>query len=134
MGPALPRIILVDDDAAVRSALEFLLELEGYAVETFESAEALAARGLVAAGQCLVVDYHLPGIDGLSLLMIVRDLGIDIPAVVVTSDPSPHLRRRAASLGAAVVEKPLLSDDLSNAIRAGLSERGWLAPKRAAAA
>lgn len=136
MGPAMPRILLIDDDAAVRGALQFMLELEGYKVEAFESAEAFAASGRATAGgtrRCLVVDYHLPGLDGLSLVMILHDLGIHIPTVVLTSDPSHRVREGAAILGAAVVEKPLLSDELSNAIRAALGSRARPAPVRAAA-
>lgn len=134
MGAAPPRIILVEEDAAVRAALRFLLELQGYVVETYESAEALAGQGdMIPANDCLVADYRLPGIDGLSLLMILRDLGIDMPAVIVASDPGERLRERAKMLGAAVVEKPLLSDDLSNAIRSALSGRNWPAPRERAA-
>ncbi|MCY7339031.1 MAG: response regulator [Sphingomonas bacterium] len=110
-------IILVDDDRALRDSLSFSLELEGYTVESFESAEDFAERGEVGPGACLVLDHRLPGISGLQLLLSLRDQLIDAPALLITSNPTVALRKRALALGAAIVEKPLLSDDLLNGIR-----------------
>jgi two-component system response regulator FixJ len=110
-------IILVDDDRALRDSLQFALELEGFSVESFVSAEDFAERGRVAPGTCLVVDYRLPGMNGLALLVSLRDQLIDAPALLITTNPTLALRKRALELGAAIVEKPLLSDDLLNEIR-----------------
>ena len=133
MGPARPRIILVDEDAAVRAALRFRLELEGYAVDAYRSAEEVAVRARAGAYDCLVTDQRLPGIDGLSLLMILRDIGIAMPAVIMTSDPGARLRERAAELGVAIVEKPLLSDELSSTIRSALAGRRYRTASEVAA-
>ncbi|MEA1015538.1 response regulator [Sphingosinicella sp. LY1275] len=115
-----PRILIVDDDAALRSALTFSLELEGFAVEAFESGEALVARGLVPDPGCLVLDYHLPGMDGLALLALLRARGVALPALIITSLPTRSLAARAAAAGAAIIEKPLLCDALAAAIRAAV--------------
>jgi len=118
-----PRILIVDDDAALRSALTFSLELEGFAVEAFESGEALAAREPPAGPGCLVLDYHLPGMDGLALLALLRGRGVALPALIITSLPSRSLAARAAAAGAAIVEKPLLCDALAAAIRAAVRKQ-----------
>ena len=61
--------------------------------------------------------------DGLALLKSLRDRGIGLPAVVITSAPGRTLRQRAAEAGAVIVEKPLLCDALTAAVRAGLVDR-----------
>jgi FixJ family two-component response regulator len=116
----LPRIILVDDDPAIRASLAFSLGLEGFDVEAFASAEALlewrAARPL-APESCLVLDLRLSGMDGLSLLELLRGEGEGQPAVIITSNPARALGDRAAAAGALLIEKPLLCDALTAAIR-----------------
>ena len=112
-----PMLLLVDDDPAVRASLIFSLELEGFAVDAFESGEAVAARTTLARHACLVLDYRLPGIDGLSLLNLLRERGETCPAVIITSNPTRTMRLRTIDAGAVLIEKPLLSDSLTTAIR-----------------
>ena len=114
-------ILLVDDDAALRTALKFSLELEGFDVETYESAEALLLRDDVARKACMVVDLNLPGIDGLEAVRQMRLRGANLPALLITSHPRAAVRDGAAALGAAIVEKPLLGDQLMGEIRAALA-------------
>jgi FixJ family two-component response regulator len=110
------RILLVDDDPAVRASLRFSLELEGYEVATFASAEDLLGSPPIAAGECLLLDYRLPGMDGLELLDLLRRRGVTLPAVLITTTPSRRVRARAAELRTALIEKPLLSDALTETI------------------
>jgi two-component system, LuxR family, response regulator FixJ len=121
--PDRPCILIVDDDAALRSALTFSLELEGFEVEAFESGEALAEHDPIAGPGCLVLDYHLPGMDGLALLALLRARGVALPALIITSLPTRSLAARAAAAGAAIVEKPLLCDALAAAIRAAVRKQ-----------
>lgn len=113
-------IVLVDDDVALRTALTFMLELDGFAVESFASGEELLASALPEPPACLVLDYHLSGMTGVDLLAQVRARGDTTPAVLITSHPSPSVRETATALGAAIVEKPLLSDALKLEIDAAL--------------
>ena len=112
-----PMLLLVDDDPAVRASLIFSLELEGFAVDAFESGEAVVASTTLARHACLVLDYRLPGIDGLSLLNLLRERGETCPAVIITSNPTRTMRLRTIDAGAVLIEKPLLSDSLTSAIR-----------------
>lgn len=116
MTPA-PLLLLVDDDPAVRASLIFSLELEGFEVEAFDSGEALAAYACLADPACVVIDYRLPGIDGLSLLRVLRERGETCPAVIITSNPTRSVRQRTADADAELIEKPLLNDGLTVAIR-----------------
>ena len=112
-----PMLLLVDDDPAVRASLIFSLELDGFEVEAFDSGETLVAQETLADPACLVLDYRLPGIDGLSLLRVLRERGETCPAVIITSNPTRSVRQRATDAGAVLIEKPLLSDGLTFAIR-----------------
>ena len=109
-------LLLVDDDPAVRASLKFSLELEGFAVETFDSGETLVAQEKLADPACLILDYRLPGIDGLMLLGLLRERGETCPAVIITSNPTRSVRQRTADAGAVLIEKPLLSNGLTVAI------------------
>ncbi|MEO5578871.1 MAG: response regulator [Sphingomicrobium sp.] len=110
-------LLLVDDDPAVRASLKFSLELEGFAVATFDSGETLVAQAKLADSACLILDYRLPGIDGLMLLSLLRERGETCPAVIITSNPTRSVRQRIADAGAVLIEKPLLSNGLTAAIQ-----------------
>jgi two-component system response regulator FixJ len=113
-----PDILLADADPAVRSALKFVLELQGFEVEAFGSGKALV-QGVAGRSQgCLVIDQHLDGRDGLSLLARLRQRGVRLPAVLTATNPTRQLKDRAAAAGTVLVEKPLLGDALTDAVRA----------------
>lgn len=116
MTPA-PKVLLVDDDPAVRAALKFAFELEGFEVEDFATAETFLECTRMPDNSCLVIDYRLPGMNGLTLLALLRARGILLPAIIITSNPSRALQRAVADANATLVEKPLLCDALSASIR-----------------
>lgn len=120
---ARPVVVLVDDDSALSHALSFSFDLEGFDVHAYDDAETLLAARDYPANGCLVLDYRLPGMDGLSLLTRLRDEAVDLPAILVTSNPRPALRARAAAAGAPIIEKPLLTDALLTAVRQALHAR-----------
>jgi len=115
---ASPLVVIVDDDAAVRSSLAITADLDGYRVETCASGEALLQLELPQSGACLVIDEQLPGLSGLDALGRLRSQGCTLPAVLITSHPSRQLRWKAARAGTAILEKPLLGDGLISWIRA----------------
>lgn len=117
VSPPRPTIYVVDDDEAVRRALAFALDLDGFTVETFSSGEALLLREPPTAPGCLVIDERLPGISGLDTLRQLRARHVALPAVFVTSHPKPAFREAAARCGAPIVEKPLEGETLIFAIQ-----------------
>ncbi len=116
-----PWVLLVEDDEAVASALQFALTIEGWRVDVRTSGEALLAAPVPAGSVCLVIDVQLPGISGLAALAELRRRGSRTPAILITSDPPPATVRQAARLGARIVEKPLIGGELLDAIRAHLA-------------
>lgn len=113
-----PTVVLVEDDAGLREAVQFALETEGYHVLACASGEALLEADLPAAPACLVVDFHLGGMSGMEALRALRRRGARYPTIVMTTAPPPLLREWAHSTAATLIEKPLLEDVLIGAIRA----------------
>lgn len=104
---------VVDDDAAVRDSLRFLLEAAGFPVATFYSADQFLAAADADGVACLLLDQHMPQVTGLELLQRLRRAGRDLPVALMTGSPSAQLMRRALELGAVVVlEKPLTEQAL----------------------
>lgn len=113
---------MVDDDAGVRSALQFLLETDGQRVRTFPSAAAFLQHGFAPDVACLVLDHRMPGLTGLELAREVRQRGLEAPVILILGTPDAGLRRRALAAGiASVLEKPLDGDMLLPAVRACLA-------------
>lgn len=115
-----PVVIVVDDDDAVRRALAFALDLEGFTVETYASGEALLLREIPDAPACLVLDECLPGVSGIETLRQLRARHVGLPAIMVTSHPKRAFREAAAMAGVPILEKPLLGEALVAAIREAL--------------
>ena len=115
-----PTVVIVDDDPALCAALRLSFELDGLQVETFPSAEAmLAARELPDSG-CVVLDYRLPGANGLELLRRLRQRGFALPALLITTAPPPAVQEAARREDVQIIEKPLLSNALRDAVHATL--------------
>lgn len=120
MKPA-PCIGLVDDDAATLRALRRLLLAEGYAVETWSSAEDLLRSPPSAPPDCLVLDVQMPGLSGLDLQERLATLGLRIPVVFLTGQGDIPMTVRAMKGGAVnFLTKPVQDDDLFAAVRAAL--------------
>lgn len=116
--PAGGAVLIVDDDPAVRASLQFCLELEGFRVRTYARGSDLLDDPNMPLSGCLVIDYRLPGMNGLDLLAALRRRNIRFPAIVITTHPSAAVRSQAAAAGAVLIEKPLLNEALFEGIRA----------------
>jgi two-component system, LuxR family, response regulator FixJ len=117
-----PTIVLIDDDDAVRAALAFAFQVDGFPVEAFESGEhVLAADDLPTRG-CLVVDQRMPGMDGLEVVAQLRAQGVKLPAVLITTSTT-MIRRMAATAHVPIVEKPLMNSALIDQVRNLLAGR-----------
>lgn len=101
-------VLLVDDDDAVRDALSWLFEGNGFRVRAFESGEAvLACPEVVAAAGCLVLDMRLSGISGLVLFERLTAGGRCPPVLFLTGHADVPLAVAALKMGAAdFLEKP----------------------------
>ena len=117
-----PTVLIVDDEAGVRSALGGVLRDEGYAVDTVESGEACLDRVARSPFDVIILDIWLPGMDGLATLSRLRERRVDSPVVMISGHGNIESAVRAIKMGAFdFVEKPLSLDKtvlvVGNAVR-----------------
>jgi FixJ family two-component response regulator len=118
-------ISIVDDDKAVRDALQRLLQAYGFATSVFASAEQFLSRAKARDGSCLILDVRMPGMTGLALHDFLIRSGCRIPTILVTACPTTGERRRAIASGvASYLAKPLSEQVLLDTIREVLEDGG----------
>jgi two-component system response regulator FixJ len=115
-------ILVVDDDEAVRQSLKALMEAEGFEVRAFSSGPDLLNETNLPVIGCLLVDYHMPAMNGLELVSALRDRGISIPAILITSNPAKYVRDRAAAVAVLVIEKPSPGSYLVDSVRQAVAK------------
>ncbi|HEY4941697.1 MAG TPA: response regulator FixJ [Rhizomicrobium sp.] len=130
------RILVVDDDSAVRDSMRVLLESAGYAVKAYASAADFLKDPVPAQG-CLIVDIRMPEMDGLELQEEIARRGIELPIIIMTGHGDVPLAVRGMKAGAIdFIEKPfdakMLLDGVSRALHIGESRRGKAAEIKAA--
>lgn len=101
------KVYVVDDDAAMRKSLRWLIESVGLEVEAFASAnEFLDAITTDAAG-CLLLDVRMPGMSGLDLQEQLKQKRVSLPVIMVTGHADVPMAVRALKSGAFdFIEKP----------------------------
>ena len=114
-------VYIIDDDAAMRDSLAFLMGSAGFSIACFESAEAFVAILPGIEEGCVVTDVRMPGMDGFELLRRVRQEKPRLPVIVMTGHGDIPLAVQAMKLGAAdFVEKPFEDERLIEAVRVAL--------------
>lgn len=120
----LSRIILVEDDENVRRSTTMLLRARGFQVDAYRSgAEFLTVRGL-HGGDCLLIDYKMPHVDGLEVMRRVRRGNDRTPGIMITGFYSNSLIQHAFQAGfAKVIEKPASPSIMVEAIESVSTNR-----------
>jgi FixJ family two-component response regulator len=123
--PMQPLISIVDDDNAVRDALQRMLASHGFATAGFASAERFLSRPKSRRTSCLILDARMPGMTGLALHSYLIAAGCRLPTILITACPTSGERRRAIAGGvAAYLAKPLREQVLLDTIRRTLEDDG----------
>lgn len=113
---------LVDDDAAVRRSVAFMLKTSGHVVEVYESGDDLLKQARHLGDGCILLDIRMPGMDGLEVQDALRQRGVSLPVVIMTGHGDISLAVRAMKAGAVdFVEKPFDSDVVLSAVREAFS-------------
>ena len=117
-------VVVVEDDESMREAIERLLNAAGFGSATYASADALLAHGVDADSACVISDLRLPGMSGLELLAMLRELKILLPFILITAHDAAGLREKAMGCGAtAYLAKPFRGTKLLDAVRGAIGHQ-----------
>lgn len=118
---ASPQVAIVDDEEPVRRGLERLLRSWGFRPEGFASGELFLESLATHRPDCLILDLHMPGMDGFAVLDRLSAMHAGIPVVIITGYDTPESRDRAERCGVAgYMRKPLDGQALADTIRASI--------------
>lgn len=117
------RILVVDDSEGVRSMMAFILAGEGYVVSEACDGEEALRRIKAESFDVVVTDFQMPGLNGLELMVRMREQDDQSPVIIV-SGLDTDLSRCAVELGAYAwmskpLSRPLFLDIVRSAVTAG---------------
>ena len=78
-------ICILDDDEAMTQSLHLLLETFGFDVQSYSSGAQFLADDRYRTAGCLVIDLHMPGMDGLDIVDHLQQEGIRLPTILVSA-------------------------------------------------
>jgi FixJ family two-component response regulator len=133
--PGQPWVIVVDDDTAVRIALQQLLTAAGLRATSLPSADALLRDPRLHLAGCLVLDLQMPGSSGLDIQAALESASVDVPIVFLTAHGSVGASVQAMKHGAAdFLEKPVDPPILIEAVRQAIGRGADVRERRKRAA
>ena len=124
MSSRLPSVLVVDDDEAIRTALERALSLEGFVASAVEGGRAALEAVAADPPDVLVLDVVMPDVDGVVVARTLRDQGRELPILILSA--LDEVSDRVAGLQAGADDylvKPFAVDELVARLRALLRRR-----------
>jgi len=119
------QIFIVDDDESVCRALGALLVTYGFTVDTFTSAEEFFRAVPDSVPGCLILDIHMPGMDGWETLQRLLVSGSGRPVIVISADKNGEFDEKALRTGAAgYLQKPFNDRALVDLINTAFEKKG----------
>jgi FixJ family two-component response regulator len=118
-----PRIVVIDDDASMRKALDNLLKSVGFEVELFASPQEFVQSGRPDRPGCIVLDVRFPGRSGLDMQRDLASANARLPIIFITGYGDIPMSVRAMKAGAVeFLTKPFRDQDLLDAVGTALEE------------
>jgi len=115
--PDRKRIIVLDDDPSMLTAVKRVLKLNGFEAEAFDTVEGFQDGAHFDGASCLILDIHLRGHCGIELRKKLARDGISVPVIFITAVDSKATKEAALRAGCvAYLNKPFPSRDLIDAI------------------
>jgi FixJ family two-component response regulator len=116
-------IAVVDDEPAVCKAFERLLRAAKFEVNTFASGAAFLSSLSTRTPDCVVLDLHMPGVNGFDVqAQLAAGAAAKVAVVIITAHDSLAAQHRAMAAGAAAyLRKPVDARPLIDAIRAAIA-------------
>ncbi|RIK64777.1 MAG: DNA-binding response regulator [Planctomycetota bacterium] len=116
-----PTVFVIDDDAAVRDSLKYLIESVGHRVRTFASANEFLDACTTEHAGCILADVRMPGMSGLELQERLVARAILMPTIIITGHGDVAMAVRAMKAGALdFIEKPFSDQVLLDQIHVAL--------------
>ncbi len=123
MSPPDATVFIVDDDAAVRDALQLLLRSVGLASEAYAAADEFLARFDPDRPGCLLLDVRMPGISGLELQQRLKDRMSSLPIIFLTAHGDIEMAVKAVKAGALdFIQKPFRDQDLIDKVHCAIRD------------
>jgi two-component system response regulator PrrA len=124
-----PQVLVVDDEASVRHALERALRLEGFAVSTAAGGNEALAAVAQRPPSVIVLDVSMPDLDGVSVVRRLRADGLHVPVCILSARDEVHDRVAGLQAGADdYLVKPFAIAELTARLHALLRRRGEPGP------
>ena len=118
------QIFIMDDDESVCRALKILLVTYGFIVDTFTSAEKFFSAVPNSVQGCLLMDIHMPGLDGWEALKRIIKSGSKRPVIMISADKNGGLNQKAAEAGAmGFLQKPFNDQALVDLINTAVIKK-----------
>jgi len=135
MAEAIPTVIVIDDDPAIRESIGGLLRSVGLQAKLLASVDEFLKAGRPEGPACLVLDVRLPGRSGLDFQRELAAANIQLPIIFITGYGDIPMSVRAMKGGAIeFLTKPFRDQDLLDAVQLGLErDRAWLEEEKLAA-
>jgi CheY-like chemotaxis protein len=115
-----PKTVLIVDDSRLSRMIIKALILEIHpdwtVMETTDAAQTLALIKTIAEPNLITLDVNMPGMDGLSLVAIIRETWASVPMVIMTANVQESVSRKCAELKVGFVEKPINADSVAKAL------------------
>jgi len=125
MSPENKQIFIVDDDESVCRALSVLLVTYGFTVDTFTCAEEFFRAVPNSVPGCLILDIHMPGLDGWETLQRIIESGSKRQVIIISADKNDVNYERALKAGAVgYLQKPFNDQALVDLINIAVEKRG----------
>ena len=121
IGPA-NRVLVVDDDAGIRRSLARIIRTRGFEVDVAADGPTAIEAAKSFRPNLLIIDIHMPGIDGVEACEQIRADHPDLPVIFMTAYASSSRVKKAIAMGAlSVLSKPLDLDRLTTLVDDALS-------------
>ncbi|EKS29326.1 MAG: response regulator [Afipia felis] len=116
-------VYVIDDDPDVLGSLRFLLEAEGFETLTFRTASAALEASVPRHADCFIIDYKMPGMNGLDLVSRLHGQDVRVPIILITGDPDETIAAKAMAAGVHyVLRKPHLEESLIAHVRQAMQD------------
>ena len=119
------RIVIVDDDEALRDALEGVLKTAGLHAGKFSTAEEFLESPALQTASCLILDVRLPRMSGIELQHLIREMRNAVPIIFLTAHGDAQIRDLVMSAGAlGYLTKPVHRSLLLQMVCGAIAMRG----------